>query len=121
MNGKDVTLKHNNYYTVADASTARRTFCAFSVILKRNIPLIYLLITSTLLNDWSLHWGYSILCAVHMSQKLISLHTITIRLRILSSSFIKESNLPSLSEVAVFHHSNVIFMLIMTEEQADET
>jgi len=56
-----------------------------------------------------------------MSQKFISLHTITLRLRILSSSFIKKSNLPSLSEAAIFHHSNIIFMLIITEGQADET
>jgi len=59
-------------------------------------------------------------CCSHESN-FIYVHTITLPLRILSSSFIKKSNLPSLSEAAFFYHSNVIFMLIITEGLADET
>jgi hypothetical protein len=36
MSDKDITLKHNNYHTVADASAARRKFCVFCVIFKPN-------------------------------------------------------------------------------------
>jgi hypothetical protein len=59
---KDITLKHKNHYTAADISAARS--CVLFVFSDSQTKQV--LLTSTLLNDWSLHWGYNVLGAAGM-------------------------------------------------------